>query len=384
MAQTLRDQYDLMRAEVPDKQRRNDLFLCGGHSLGGLITGYFAEWDFDGDPATVDDAGHNQCAGFFALDSAVTPGELQLHDLIRVPVMPPEVGALLEGARHAPNDAFPELALPVLINPETMKLLAMVGLAARLDPDGPSDVIPRLPENANVEATIRTLLGRDAAQLATGQPQIRDADATNAAVLGAILDDNSQPFGFLQASVGFAQGGPLEPKSIPVPHEVTGLHPVGQSLFGSAPKVAMTGFGPGASYTWADYDEITGDHTPYTSADREVTSIHELARNLSEPPLSFTEDYFPTRLAVDAMNNASPDVMAHRLYRGALDQSPVLTVNGGAGIGLQSLNPSPNSRTIVLPGYAHLDFVTAAAKQNSGQPEQASTALAGFAMTLVP
>ena len=35
---------------------RRDKVLCGGHSLGGAITGYFAQWDFDGDPTTVDDA----------------------------------------------------------------------------------------------------------------------------------------------------------------------------------------------------------------------------------------------------------------------------------------------------------------------------------------
>lgn len=143
-----------------------------------------------------------------------------------------------------------------------MNFLGLVGLAARLDPDAPSDVIPRLPENANIEATVRTLLGRDAGLLVTGQPRIQDANASNTAVLGAILDDNFQPFGFLQASVGFAQGGPLEPKSIPVPHEVASLHPVGQSLFGGAPKVAMTGCGPGDQYTWADYDAITVAHAP--------------------------------------------------------------------------------------------------------------------------
>ncbi|MDN5722034.1 MAG: hypothetical protein L0H20_03380 [Corynebacterium sp.] len=328
-------------------------------------------------------AGFTQCAGYFALDSAVTPGELQLQQF-QLPFLPPEVGAAIDGARHLPNEAFPVLALPALINPETMNLLALAGLAARLDPEGASDVIPRLPENVNVEATIRTLLGRDAAQLVTGQPRIQDARATNAAVLGAILDDNSQPFGFLQASVGFVEGGAIAPKSIPLSNEIASAVPLGQALFGGSPKVAMTGFGPDDSYTWADYDEITGEHARYTSADREVTSIHELARNLSEPPLNFTEGYFPTRLAVEAMNNSGPAVVAHRLHRGALDAGPVLTVNGGEGIGIEPLSRAQQSRTVVLPGYAHLDVVTAAARQNNGLPEQVSTNLAAFAVTLEP
>jgi hypothetical protein len=40
--------------------------------VGGVITGYFATADFDGDPATTADAGQNQCAGYFALDTTVS------------------------------------------------------------------------------------------------------------------------------------------------------------------------------------------------------------------------------------------------------------------------------------------------------------------------
>lgn len=383
LAQTLRDQYDLMRAEIGDQQVRNEKFLCGGHSLGGLITGYFSEWDFDGDPGTTHDAGFNQCAGYFALDSAVVAGRVSLQQSAELPFLPPAVGAVIDGARDIVDDHLPVLALPALINPETMNLLAMVGLAARLDPGGQSDVIPRLPQNANVEATIRTLLGTDYAQLITGTPRIQDADATNAAVLGAILDDNSQPFGFLQASVGFAEGGALTPKTLPVPNEVVQHVPIAQSMFGAAPKVAMTGFGPDDAYTWANYDAITREHASYTSPDREVTSIHELARNLSEPPLDFTEGYFPTRLAVDTLNSSSPDAVAHRLHRGAALHGPMLTFTAGGGMGIDA-PLARNARVIELPGYAHLDVVTAAAEQNNGEPEQVSANLADFAVSLVP
>jgi hypothetical protein len=46
--QTVRDQYDLLAAELPDQRLRKRKVLCGGHSLGGVITGYFAAADFDG------------------------------------------------------------------------------------------------------------------------------------------------------------------------------------------------------------------------------------------------------------------------------------------------------------------------------------------------
>src|SRR5690606_536808 len=74
LEQTLRDQYDLLRHEIPDAGVRRSKVLCGGHSLGGFITGYFAEWDFDGDPSTTEDAGYNQCGGYFALDTVIHAG----------------------------------------------------------------------------------------------------------------------------------------------------------------------------------------------------------------------------------------------------------------------------------------------------------------------
>ena len=46
--QTLQDEYDLLVAELPDQRVRADKVLCGGHSLGGVLTGLFAVHDFDG------------------------------------------------------------------------------------------------------------------------------------------------------------------------------------------------------------------------------------------------------------------------------------------------------------------------------------------------
>lgn len=87
------------------------------------------------------------------------------------------------------------LALPTVINPETTNLLALTGLAARLDPDSTDGIVPRMPDNPNIDWTLRTLLSGDYAMFATGDPDVRTLNATNEAVLGAILDDNSQPLG---------------------------------------------------------------------------------------------------------------------------------------------------------------------------------------------
>lgn len=169
LEQTLRDQYDLLRHELPDPALRKRKVLCGGHSLGGFITGYFAEWDFDGDPATTDDAGYNQCGGYFALDTVIeagapSPGQSALPDL------PDTVSAPLDAFFGSISTASPVLALPTVINPETTNLLALTGLAARLDPDSTDGIVPRMPDNPNVDWTLRTLLSGDYAMFATGDP----------------------------------------------------------------------------------------------------------------------------------------------------------------------------------------------------------------------
>lgn len=55
-----------------------------------------------------------------------------------------------------------------------------------------------------------------------------DADGTNEVVVGAVLDDNSQTVGFLQAGLGFITGAPMEDKSFPLPStpEVAANRPV--------------------------------------------------------------------------------------------------------------------------------------------------------------
>lgn len=385
--QTLRDEYDLLRAELPDQRLRKQKVICGGHSLGGFITGFFAEWDFDGDRRTTQDAGFNQCAGYVALDTGITSdltaltGGLNLPTSVRIPDIPAPVGTVLDAALGIVDTALPVLALPAVINPETMNLLALTGLAARLDPDGVDDVITHLPKNLNVDMTLRTLLAKDYPMFLTGQPDIHTLHATNTAVLGAILDDNSQPFGFLQTSVGFIGSGPVVPKSFPLPDAVAKRIPLSLTSFGDAPKYAPSGFAPDIVYTWRDYDQIDPSLYRYTTPSNEVTSIHELARNLSEPPLDFTEWYFPTALPAELSNRNGGAAARHRFYPGAANRAPMVTFIAAGGV---QPTPAANPRGIVvrLPGYNHIDVLTAAARQNNGRPEQVSTRLAAFAINV--
>lgn len=92
LEQTVRDQYDLMAAELPSQALRKQKALCGGHSLGGVVTGFFATWDFDGNPRTTADAGYNQCRGCFALDTTISTSLGDLQGSLPSDINLPDVG----------------------------------------------------------------------------------------------------------------------------------------------------------------------------------------------------------------------------------------------------------------------------------------------------
>lgn len=207
---------------------------------------------------------------------------------------------------------------------------------------------------------------------ATGKPQVRSLNATNEAVLGAILDDNSQPFGFLQASVGFITGAPVQDKLFPVPSTPEIL---GSGFFGDAPKASPSVYSrQGTLYRWLDYDEVGSedsllDEARYTTPASEVTSIAELARNLSEPPLDFTEWYFPTRLPSDLALSSAPSFATHHIHRDGVARHPILTLQGSGGIALPE-SEHPDDVPVVLSGYNHIDVLTAAASGTTGAPNR--------------
>jgi len=383
--QTVRDQYDLLTAELPDQGLRKRKVLCGGHSLGGVITGYFAAADFDGDPATTTDAGYNQCAGYFALDTTVSTSLADLSGSIPDDTDLPDVG-LGYGVVQAGLDSgvLPRsLSAPVLLNPETMTLLAIAGVGAVQDPNGESDLPSYLPSSTNIEATNRFLFSKDAATFLTGSPTVKDFRLTNAAVLGALLDDNSVPLAFLQSSVGFFDGGSITDKNFPAANGSSGQ----PALFGTRYK-AIPAQPHGPLYTWRNYDRVgasddpghrSSDGTPFTNAGEEVTDIQELARSLARQPLDFTEQYFPTKLVTDIELATSPQVRRLVVHPDGLTADPTLTVLAGDGL-LAGRIPA-DLHPVVADGYQHLDVLTAAPVQNNGQPEPVSTNLARFART---
>ncbi|MGW2327773.1 hypothetical protein ACWC5C_18635 [Streptomyces sp. NPDC001700] len=383
--QTVRDEYDLLAAELPDQRVRKQKVLCGGHSLGGVITGYLAAADFDGNPATTADAGYNQCAGYFALDTTVSTSLGDLSGSIPDDTNLPDIG-LGYGVVQAGLDSgllSRSLSAPVLLNPETMTLLSIAGLGAVRDPGGEADLPSYLPANVNIEATNRFLFSKDTATFLTGKPAVKDFRLTNEAVLGALMDDHSVPLAFLQSSVGFFDGGPVVDKSFPVANGGDAR----PGLFGGEYKAIPDRPG-GPLYTWRNYDRVgdpddpgyrSADGTPFTGAGKEVTDIQELARSLAEQPLDFTEQYFPTKLVTDLQLATSPQVKRLVVHPKGLTANPTLTVLAGDGL-LAGRIPA-DLHPVVADGYQHLDVLTAAPTQNNGRPEPVSTNLATFART---
>ncbi|MFF5363264.1 hypothetical protein ACFY4I_28365 [Streptomyces scabiei] len=380
---TVRDQYDLLTAELPDQEVRARKVLCGGHSLGGVVTGYFATADFDGDPTTTADAGHRQCAGYFALDTTVSTSLGDLSGSIPDDAGLPDIG-LGHGAVQAGLDSglLPRsLSAPVLLNPETMTLLAIAAMGALEDPDGEATLPNYLPRTTDIDLTNRFLFSEDTPTFLSGTPAVRDFRLTNEAVLGALMDDHSVPLAFLQSSVGFFDGGPVVDKNFPAANG-SGAQP---ALFGREYKAIPDQPG-GPLYTWRNYDRVgdaddpgyrSADGTPFTDAGKEVTDIQELARSMARQPLDFTEQYFPTKLITDLQLAGSPQVKRLVVHPDGLTAHPTLTVLAGDGL-LAGRVPA-GLDPVIADGYQHLDVLTAAPTRNDGRPEPVSTSLTEFA-----
>ncbi|HEX6355851.1 hypothetical protein [Actinophytocola sp.] len=386
LEQTVRDQYDLLVAELPDPAVRRQKVLCGGHSLGGILTGFFSVWDFDGNHATTADAGYRQCGGYFALDTSISTS---LGDLTGgMPVENPDLSYAATQVALETGLLTRSLSLPILINAETMNLLGIAGLAAVTAPGAECDLARSLPSNLNVDTTQRILFSKDLLTFLAGTPTTKDFRLTNEAALGALLDDHSQPLAFLETSVGFFDGGPVVDKDFPLPHElksVPGLEGLTAQLGVEPMAIPDTPRGP--LYTWRNYNRIGApddpvykrrDGQPFTGAGKEVTDIQELARSLAEHPLDFTEQYFPTKLSTDLFQSEAPQVSEDAVHEVGLTANPTIRLLAGDSF---TGSPTASTETIVMPGYQHLDVLTAAPRQNNGRPEQVAVNLARFAVS---
>ena len=380
LRRTMEDWYTVMRSGIKRQPRRARKMICGGHSLGGPLTASFAGWDFDGDPKTKRDAGYKQCAGLVGLDTTL---DLESGG-------GDGAGALGVGLELvSQSGGAPYVNAPPL-TPETIQVPSVFGVGSYFAPQG-TDLLRELPHTQNIDLSQRVLFSRDAAHFATNSPSIREFTLTNEVSLAGIFDDNSAPLSFLRSSVGQVVGGPLVDKNFPTPSDGTLALP-------EEPSTPL--------YSWETYREVGKDGAeialndsgqPYTSRESEISDLRQLARTLFEAPANFTEQYFPTRILLDVSaaesGDRSGDLAA--LRHDGVAKRPGLLIQAGDSDdntapddGLPHTGDAPPnelelSREVIIPGYNHLDVVTAARRQNDGRPEPSSKALSRFTLKAV-
>ncbi|MGY2060641.1 hypothetical protein ACW9HQ_37745, partial [Nocardia gipuzkoensis] len=189
------DQYQIMIHEIPDQGVRQRKFVCTGISLGGLVTGFFSDWDFGGHP------GSDQCAAFAAQDSMISSDPAAIQN---TPLLHGIADALVGTTASVVETALRAGLTPRILGPapvlgtRALMILRLAGLAAHLDPDGESRLLAHLPHDLDIDATLNYLTAPTWASFVTngadGSGSVRDFRFTNTALLGVLIDNNSTNF----------------------------------------------------------------------------------------------------------------------------------------------------------------------------------------------
>ena len=388
----VRDQYELMLAEMPDQGARQQKYVCTGISLGGLVTGMFADWDFDGNPATQGDAGFNQCAAFAAQDSMVSSDPAAIQN---TPLFREITDVVVGGTNGVVQPGIGAGALPRILGPapvvgtKAFLIYRLAGLAAHLQPDAESELLKHLPRDLIIDTTLNALFAPTLSSFVTGgadgSGNIRDFRFTNEALLGALIDNNSGNFALMQQGIGAFDGGPVQEKSFPNSGEATQIPLLGTYLRLSAgPQKRVVPTDRNALYSWRNYDEVQGAY--YTAPNHEVADIREVARQLGTgAPTAYWETYFPLKVVVDifaGFGGARSGEMDNLRYAGMSRTKPNFVAFAGDGFVQASAGalfpPPPLTQVTTLPGYNHVDTIGAAAVQNDGRPDYSGQYLAEF------
>ncbi|MBJ7332897.1 MAG: hypothetical protein JHC95_23590, partial [Solirubrobacteraceae bacterium] len=372
LKQTVEDYRAVIVDGIPDPAVRQEKVFCGGHSLGGFLTGALMAWDFDGDPATTADAGYKLCHASIALDTVVTAGGQALEDN---PTLSPALKSASSFAYTSVTNWVRSNLRSVdfgVIGPETMTTLEGVGLNAQIAPDADiAALMGKLPRGGASETALRLFHSRTLLDAVAPDTKLRVQHLSGEALLGAMMDDNSQPLAFIQTSFGTFDHGPVAPKQFPLS---------GRALM--FPTDDTTPYG------WANYNEtlpnlLRPSGVPYSSPESEVSDVQDVARVLHEG-LGFIEAYFPTRITTDvgfAQAGSRDGDLRHIRYVDAPRTLPRITIQGKEGIGVMPPQPAIGgvaNEHIVLPGYNHLDLIMAAPVQRGGVPEPTAAAVARF------
>jgi pimeloyl-ACP methyl ester carboxylesterase len=392
----MEDVYKVITTMLPDPQARRQKLFVGGHSMGGFLTAFFAGWDFDGDPATLDDAGYRNCAGYVALDSVIMASNGTASQQLKkissgsMPEQPADMSEeeyysiLVQGLK---DGTVPRIFQFPGVTQEAMLLLEFLGMDANFAPDAESTLLKRMPISDSLATLLNILHSRSLEHYLIHSPTMTDFRFTNEAQFGIVLDDNFMPVTIMQASMGFLKGGPVVIKDFPFPHDFANIPAFVQLIGGflclkdlfiandAGPDYLHLGQGP--LYSWANYDQVGDSADPdyqdtlgtltYTTATNEVSDIQDVARILYSGPSNLPEWYFASRLILDVQYGSRAWAQNYGisfLHGDHIDDNPKieLLAEQGPMKSMLGWEPPPHDR---IPGYNHIDVLTAAADRPS-------------------
>ncbi|MGL4305689.1 MAG: hypothetical protein ACRCSF_06000 [Mycobacteriaceae bacterium] len=407
-AQQNNDWYTAIADGVPDPVQRSKKVFCAGHSLAGFNLSSFAATEF-GTPEHPD-PGFSQCAGMVALDTSLTVDPLGLENKPILKEASSGLGDIVNllnyaqshtGIMPTTNDIpFLQGALA-----DIMTIFSIAAIGAHFQPHEESELLQRLPRTPIMELVVRTLFAADHLQLLTNNPDVRSFRYTNEAMLGALLDNNSQPLTVAQFSFGTFAGGPLREKLLFLPESLANIPGTNESLpvIGEPLKNSALGankvspIDPTILYTWNNYTiaaEPDSTGRVYSTLEDEHTDIKQLAKSLFEGPALFFDPFFAMTQTINPsyITGSRFGNLSRITYTNGPFERPTLFIFGSAGSVSSSLDAvSPLLRfmnptaypirpddSVVGTGYTHLDVLMAAPKQNSGGASVTSTAITDF------
>lgn len=381
IARTVSDYYSVITEELPDQAWRERHVICGGHSLGGPITELFAAWDADGKASTTEDAGYRQCAGFVGFDTPLAGRTLTSSSRVN-PTMQAVTAGLLKTLDNATVRSLRAGSAPrsvdlAGIGPETMTLLDAVGAIAARNPDADlTETLSYVPDTPTIKTFFHLQGSASMDRFLFSKDSVREQRYSAMAMLGQVMDDNGGVFSLVHSSIGFFEGPVVRNRFALQAGQIPGLGGLirGGSLFQPKRSAAKP------LIRWRDYDELGSAPaiTAGTTAADEITDAREFARVQSEGPTNMVESYFPTRIMLDLSlvgAGSRSGTLANFVHADGIFKAPRFTIVGGDGLLNTRSHADPH---VVLPGYQHLDVLTAAERQNNGQPEGSSQAFANL------
>lgn len=356
------DIYTVITTEVPDPVTRRQKLFLAGHSISGFTLGFFAGWDFDGDAATLDDAGYRNCAGFIALDTLIaTATELKEGILQMLPEnLAPIVETMIYGAKYDKilanlrNGKWPRMVSEKQY-PEAFMLSELNAMQADWAPDQKSTLLDDVPYSESVGLYLRTVLSGTYLELM--QPNsYKRLSCTNLALAGLLMDDSFSTMTGIALSMGFLINGAVADKTVPYP----------MGLYYPTEKNART------LYQWINFDEIL--QSQYTTPDNEVVDIYDYVKAVYSGPSNYLEWYFPVRTLVDVLYFSENESLAETEYSqfyhpDFAGKVPILNFFSENGIITPSADISKHDH-IYLEGYSHTDPIMASANRLDRRPNE--------------